>query len=122
VGYAQRAAGNLERALQLYQDEKKLISSGDDAGIAANLYELCYCSFLLDRHDDADQYFERYERLTFEKIDLVERGCFYRLKGDLQKRKNPSAAILAYEESLSFFKKAEDGKGAAEVELRLAQL
>lgn len=122
VGYVQRCAGQIEDALKTYFAERRLISDSETLALAANLYELTYCNLLRGNKKEASRFLEEYERLDFENPDLVERGCFYRLKGDLLKDSNPCEAESAYLKSLNFFKEAQDEVGASELNDRLSQL
>lgn len=122
VGYVYRSAGQFNDALRVYQDENKLVNPSDKVAIAANLYELTYCNFLDGRVEQAFHYFKKYEKLEAHEFDLVERGCFYRLKGDLQMNVDLQLARNAYLESMKYFKDAKDELGVAEVESRLSVL
>lgn len=122
VGYVLRSANKIEEALKVYFEEHALIPSRDNLAMAANLYELAYCNFLMANSDEAFQYLNKYEQITFTEIDPIERGCFFRLKGDLAKGTDVASARSAYEKSLEFFKEAKDKIAVAEVEDRLSQL
>jgi hypothetical protein len=54
--------------------------------------------------------------------DPVERGCFFRLKGDLYSSSEKDLAKVAYEESLRFFTQAKDEISALEIKERLSAL
>lgn len=119
VGYVERSAGNLETALSIYENERQEISNSDQVALGANLYELSYCNLLLGNNERALHFFHKYELLDFEEPDLIERACFYRLKGDLFAANNIESAKIAYMKSLSYFKEANDDVGASEIQSRL---
>jgi hypothetical protein len=89
---------------------------------AINLYEQSYCNLLLGYSKKALEYFKHYENLNMDGSDLVERGCFFRLKGDLFKSSDKTIARTAYEESLRFFTQASDEVSSSEIKKRLEAL
>lgn len=122
VGFVHRSAGNFSMALNVFDQEIALISNDDTLSIAVNLYEQTYCNLLLGYTQKAHEFFKRYEGLTFNEIDLIERGCFFRLKGDLYKSSDRATAKTAYEESLKLFTEAEDEISSLELKERLSAL
>jgi len=122
IGFVHRCAGNLSMALKVFDQELALISNDDAQSIAVNLYEQTYCNLLLGYIRKAHEFFTRYEGLTLNEIDLIERGCFFRLKGDLYKSSDRDTAKVAYEESLKFFMEAEDEISSLEIKERLSAL
>ena len=122
VGFVHRSAGNLPMALKVFDQELVLISNDDTHSIAINLYEQTYCNLLSGFIQKAHEFFNRYESLTFNEIDLIERGCFFRLKGDLYRSIDRGIAKAAYEESLKFFTEAGDVTSSLEINERLLVL
>jgi tetratricopeptide (TPR) repeat protein len=122
VGFVHRSAGNFSEALNFFSIEKSLIIPDDIQAVAINLYELTYCHFLLNNITQAYSFFREYENLKMEESDLVERGCFFRLKGDIYKSGDKVIAQEAYILSLEFFEKAKDDVSAGEVRTRLFEL
>ncbi|UYL07327.1 hypothetical protein B9G69_009740 [Bdellovibrio sp. SKB1291214] len=122
VGYVHRASGNLPMAVNIFSQEFSLISQDDKQSLAVNLYEQSYSHILLGYMRKAHEMFTRYEELNMSEFDLIERGCFFRLKGDLHKTTDVVVAKTAYEESLKFFTQANDETAAQEVKQRLAVL
>lgn len=121
IGYVERSEGNLEKALEIYASERDLISSEDRTAVAANLYELTFCNFLLGNEKAALIYFSEYEQIEFDEPDLIERACFFRLKGDLLGNKVELARV-AYNESIRLFLAADDKIGAQEIRSKLQGL
>lgn len=121
IGYVERSEGNLEKALEIYVSERELISSEDRTATAANLYELTFCNFLLGNEKAALKYFSEYEKIEFDEPDLIERACFFRLKGDLSVN-NVELALAAYNESIRLFLAADDEIGAQEIRNKLQSL
>lgn len=121
IGYVERSEGKLENALAIYSSEKDLISSEDRTAVAANLYELTFCNFLLGNEEAALLYFSKYEKIEFDEPDLIERACFFRLKGDLSSY-NVELARVAYNESIRLFLAADDEIGAQEIRNKLQSL
>ncbi|WP_413291194.1 hypothetical protein [Bdellovibrio sp. HCB337] len=121
VGFVVRSEGNLKKALELFKEETLLIDKSDVVAVAANLYELCYCSFLLGDLEGAWEYFKEYQSLEFNEVDIIERACFFRLKGDLLSKSDAFSARAAYQKSRELFIKAGDVTGAAEVDQRIAE-
>lgn len=122
VGFVQRSSGNLSEALNVFSIEKSLISSSDLQAIGVNLYELTYCHFLVKNFSQAFALFNEYENLIFKEVDPVERGCFFRLKGDLYKSRDNIVAREAYLESIVFFEMANDDISISEIQARLSEL
>lgn len=122
MGHVERCAGNIETELSIYVNESQEISHGDQIALGANLYELSYYNLLLGNNEKALHFFHKYELLEFEVPDLIERACFYRLKGDLFAANNIELAQIAYIKSLSYFKNADDDVGASEIQSRLAAI
>lgn len=122
VGFVHRSAGNVSIALDVFNQELALISNDDTQSIAVNLYEQSYCNLLLGYTSKAHEFFNRYECLPLKEIDLIERGCFFRLKGDLYKSKDRATAKIAFEESLKFFIEAKDEISSLEIKERLSAL
>ena len=122
VGYVERSAGNIETALSIYENESKLITSNDHVALGANLYELSYCNFLKGNNERALHFFHNYELINFEEPDLIERACFYRLKGDLLAGSDVESAKVAYMKSEEYFKEANDDIGSLEIISRLLDL
>lgn len=122
VGYVHRTSGNLPMAVNVFSQEFSLISQDDKQSLAVNLYEQSYCHILLGYMRKAHEMFSRYEELNMGEFDLIERGCFFRLKGDLFKATDAVVAKGAYEESLKFFTQANDETAAQEVQQRLSSL
>ena len=122
IGYVERSAVNIEAALSIYENESKLISTNDQIALGANLYELSFCNLLKGNSDRAIHFFQKYELLNFEEPDLIERACFYRLKGDLLAVSDIESAKIAYIKSVEYFKDANDDIGASEVKSRLSAL
>jgi tetratricopeptide (TPR) repeat protein len=122
IGYVHRSAGNFPMAVNIFNQEFSLISQDDKQSMAVNLYEQSYSNYLLGYQRKALEMFSRYEELNMGEFDLVERGCFFRLKGDLYKSSDKNIAKTAYEESLRFFTEAKDETAAAEVNERLSAL
>lgn len=118
IGYVERSEGNFENALAIYLSEKDLITSEDKIAVAANLYELTFCNFLLGNKKAALLYFNEYEQIEFDEPDLIERACFFRLKGDISDN-NVEIARIAYNESMRFFLAADDEIGAQEIRNKL---
>lgn len=121
IGYVERSEGSFEKALEIYLSEKDLISSEDRTAVAANLYELTFCNFLLGNEKAALLYFSEYEQIEFDEPDLIERACFFRLKGDLLGNKVDLARV-AYNESMRLFLAADDEIGAQEIRNKLQKL
>lgn len=92
VGYVHRSSGNLPMAVNIFNQEFSLISQDDKQSLAVNLYEQSYCYLLLGYMRKALEIFGRYEELKMSEFDLVERGCFFRLKGDLYKSTDKDTA------------------------------
>jgi tetratricopeptide (TPR) repeat protein len=120
IGMVEREAGNFDAALKIYKQERRLIKIEDRVAVCANLYELALCSFMAGKKAEASKYFVEYENFVSE--DPIERGCFYRLKGDLFKETEIALARSAYERSLEFFQRAGASFAAQEVESRLKSL
>ena len=118
IGYVERSEGNLEKALKCYESERDLISSEDKTAVAANLYELTFCNFLLGNEKAALVYFSEYEQIEFDEPDLIERACFFRLKGDMSDN-NVEIARTAYNESIRFFLAYDDEIVAQEIRNKL---
>lgn len=108
VGFVYRSTGKLSEAIKVFLEENKMISKDDIHALAVNLYELCYCNHLLGKYDAAVTYFSKYEQIKLEEIDLIERGCFYRLKGNLYQKRDKNLALEAYRQSMKFFEQAGD--------------
>ena len=119
VGFVHRSAGNILEALDVYLVEKSLIAADDTQATAINLYELAYCNLLLKNSEKAREFFRLYEELNLDETDLIERGCFYRLKGDLYKSIDRNTAMTAYQQSLKFFTDAEDEISCEEIKERM---
>lgn len=122
MGYVDRSEGNLEKALKAYLLEHDLISTQDKVALGANLYELTFCNFLLGNEKAALVYFSEYEGIKFDEPDLIERACFYRLKGDLLANSFLELAQIAYNESIKLFVEADDEIGAQEIRNKLQGL
>ncbi|WP_413577999.1 hypothetical protein ACLVWU_05705 [Bdellovibrio sp. HCB290] len=122
IGFVHRSSGNLSMAVNLFIQEQALISADDLQSRAINFYEQSYCNLLLGYNRKAQECFQRYEELNMDESDLIERGCFYRLKGDLHKSNDKALAKAAYEQSLNFFTQAEDSVASAEIKERLSGL
>lgn len=122
LGYVERSEGNLEKALKTYLSERDLISTQDKIALGANLYELSFCNFLLDNEKAALAYFSEYEGIKFDEPDLIERACFFRLKGDLFANSFLELAQIAYNESIKLFVEADDEIGAQEIRNKLKDL
>lgn len=120
VGMVEREAGNLTAALEIYQKERELIDTSDKVAVGANLYELTYCSLLAGLLKDANDYFSIYE--SVQSNDLTERGCFYRLKGDLYKSIDIKVATSSYLKSKEIFDSIGSDYAAKEIEERLKNL
>ena len=120
IGYVHRSSKNLPMAVNIFNQEYALIQQTDKQSLAVNLYEQTYCHILMGYLRKAHEMFALYENLNMGEFDLVERGCFFRLKGDLHKSTDKNVAKEAYEESLKFFTQAEDETAALEVKQRLA--
>ena len=121
IGYVHRKSGQLQTGLETYLMERALIPRADTVAIGANLYELVYCNHLLGNRNEAHKLFQEYEELEFEEQDQVERGCFFRLKGDINIESEPAVAREAYLQSLEMFREARDPIACSEIEVRLAQ-
>lgn len=119
IGFVHRSSGNLSEALEVFLDEKSLIEADDTLATAINLYELTYCNLLLKNLEKAHEFFHLYEELKFDKTDLIERGSFYRLKGDLYKITDRSVTMTAYQKSLKFFEEAKDDIACVEIKERM---
>ncbi|QDK44494.1 hypothetical protein DOM22_04635 [Bdellovibrio sp. ZAP7] len=122
IGYVHRSAGNLPMAVNVFNQEYALIAQTDKQSLAVNLYEQTYSHILLGYQRRAHEMFSLYENLKMGEFDLIERGCFFRLKGDLFKSTDKTIAKTAYEESLKFFTQAEDEVAATEVKQRISDL
>lgn len=122
VGFVERSEGNFAKALSLFQEEKLMLQDGEPVAVGANLYELAYCNLRLGQVDSAWRYLEEYEQLQFEEVDLTERGCFYRLKGDILATKDITTARTAYLKSQECFLEAGDGVGAKDVYHRVVKI
>lgn len=118
VGMVEREAGNLDRALELYLEERGRIDPTDEVAVGANLYELVFCNLLKKDRARAEGYFREYERVN--SSDPIERGCFHRLKGDLFRESAPDLARAAYEESLRIFTEADCKLSVKELKERLS--
>lgn len=122
VGFVHRSSGNLSMAINIFNQEQALISSQDSQSLAINLYEQTYCNLLLGYVRKAHEFFKYYEDLRMDASDPVERGCFFRLKGDLYKSSDKDLAKAAYQESLKFFTNAKDEISSLEIKERLSAL
>lgn len=122
LGYVERSEGNLEKALKTYLSERNFISTQDKVALGANLYELTFCNFLLGNEKAALAYFSEYEGIQFDEPDLIERACFFRLKGDLLANRFLEQAQVAYNESIKLFVEADDEIGAQEIMNKLQGL
>ncbi|MFM6928777.1 MAG: hypothetical protein ACKOX6_09940 [Bdellovibrio sp.] len=122
IGFVHRSSGNLSMAVNIFNQERSLISSDDTKSLAINLYEQSYCNFLLGYMRKAHEFLCHYERLSVNEVDFVERGCFFRLRGDLYKSSDKNIAKAAYEESLKFFMQAQDDVSVLEIKERLSGL
>ncbi|WP_413560320.1 hypothetical protein [Bdellovibrio sp. HCB209] len=122
VGYVHRASKNLPMAINVFNQEFALIPHDDKQSKAVNLYEQSYCHLLIGYMRKAHEIFVEYENLPMSEFDMVERGCFYRLKGDLFKETDKNVAKTAYEESIKFFTEAKDEEAIREVQERLKNI
>lgn len=120
IGMVERESGNFDRALQIYLRERELIELADSVALGANLYEFTLCSWLAGRRDKALTYFDEYRKLHSQ--DPIERGCFYRLEGDLNRGSQIDLARAAYQKSSEFFRAAGAFAAAREVEEKLGSL
>lgn len=119
IGFVHRSAGNILEALDVFLAERSVITGDDPQAIAINLYELVYCNLLLKNLEKARELFHLYEELNIDETDLIERGCFFRLKGDLYRSIDRNIAMTAYQQSLKFFTDAEDEVSCKEIEERM---
>ncbi|QLY26318.1 tetratricopeptide repeat protein [Bdellovibrio sp. KM01] len=122
IGYVHRSAGNLPMAVNVFNQEYALIAQTDKQSLAVNLYEQTYCHILLGYHRKAVEMFSLYENLKMGEFDLIERGCFFRLKGDLFKSTDKNVAKEAYEQSIQFFTQAKDETAVLEVQQKLSSV
>jgi len=120
VGMVYREAGNLQKAFDVYSQEANYVADDDWVSKCANLYELSYCNHLMGDSVEAKAYFKKYEGIKSD--DLIERACFFRLKGDLLKSENTEQSRQAYQISLEYFQSTSDEYGIKEIEQRLREL
>lgn len=121
IGFVHRSAGNIDRALEIFNEERSLIDTTDVLALSVNSYELAFCHLHLGNIPEAQYELNIYASLEVDNSDPVERGCFFRLKGDIARVQDKSAAKVAYEESLKWFKKAEDPISIQEIQKRISE-
>lgn len=116
TGLVERERGRLVEALSIFRRESDLLPPGNKLAKAVNLYELSFCSMKLDNQNDAIRFFEEYQTIEMSDEDPIERGCFYRLKGDLNAKEFPKISLEAYLESRRYFALAADAIALAEID------
>lgn len=117
LGMVERLAGELPRALALFEQELALLSPEDAAALSANGYERALLRLKLGCVAEA-------ETLAAQALDEAQRsgdavciGCAWRLMGEIAARQNrPDAAAQAWRESMQAFLRAGDPVGAQEVQ------
>ncbi len=128
MAWMKRELGDFKEALEIIQTERHLLkllrpeSDEERLNICVNLYELCFLNHLLGNKNPAWAHFAEYEKLNFVAEDLCERGCFYRLKGDLLKDTNSMEALEAYQKSKEYFSRLKDSAATQEIEQRMISL
>lgn len=122
TGMVHREAARLTEALEVFEQESKLIEPHDWLGQAVNLYEKCYVLFLNDEQTKALQLLEKYRSITGKSGDLIEEGCFYRLEGDLLLKEYPERSRASYLSARDKFSEAGDEAGVNEILSRLTRL
>lgn len=122
LGMTEREAGNLEKALELFLQEKNLVASRTPLAQAANLYELSLVEHLLKNHKMALELAYQCLALSFKTTDLVMQGCAQRLLGDLFSRSDEQRAKSYYEKAIELFTRANDGIAVKDIEHKLRAL
>lgn len=115
LGMVEREAGNYEKALRLYEQERKLISGKDVLATAANLYEFGKNNELLGRLGTAKVHSDRCLKISMKCADMVMKGCAFRLAGDIAGHYDADNAAEFYKKAKKYFRKAADKKATREI-------
>ena len=121
LGMVEREAGNYQKALKLYEQERQLIGT-DSLAAAANLYGFGKNNELLGKIVTAKNYSDRCIKISLKCRDNIMKACAFRLAGDIERHRTKNMATMFYKKAKLYFQKAADARGTQEIDSLLKQL
>lgn len=121
-----REAGKFKEALELIEEEKKVLDKHFKADLlinAVNNYEQGFLRLKLGKLDEALQYMQLSLKQALATEDLIAQACAYRGLGDIYLTlKQIDRSSTNYHKARDLFEKAEDEIGIKEVKVKIGEL